>query len=267
MNELIFKNEEFGGIRVIREHNAHWFVGSDVADILGYANTKDAILSHVDEEDRCIIQRSENTTFDIPNRGLTVINESGLYSLILRSKLPTARRFKRWVTSEVLPAIRKDGGYISAHETETPEQIMAKALQIADATLRRQKEQIGHLEEENEHLVPLAAFAEAVASSEDSILVREFAKILQQSGIPLGANRLFEWLRTNGYLVRSHSSDWNKPTQKSSELGVMELRTTLIHMPSGEVKVRNTPRITGKGQTYFHKKLKRIYENETETSV
>lgn len=114
MNGLqIFKNDEFGEIRVIEKDGEPWFVGKDVADILGYSNTKDAISSHVDEEDKTIIQKSENTTFEIPNRGLTIINESGLYSLILLSKMPTAKNFKRWVTSDILPSIRKHGVYMT----------------------------------------------------------------------------------------------------------------------------------------------------------
>ena len=117
MNELeIFKNEEFGEMRIIMINEEPWFVGKDVAGILGYANSKDALASHVGSEDKEILQRSENTTFDIPNRGVTIINESGLYSLILSSKLPNAKKFKHWITSEVLPTIRKTGGYVNNEE-------------------------------------------------------------------------------------------------------------------------------------------------------
>lgn len=129
MNELkIFKKEGFGEIRTLDIDGEPWFVGKNVAMILGYSNTKDAISSHVDDEDKQILQKSENTTFEIPNRGMTIINESGLYSLILSSKLPTAKAFKKWVTSEVLPSIRKNGGYINGQSEMSPEELMARAL-------------------------------------------------------------------------------------------------------------------------------------------
>ena len=159
-NELeIFKNEEFGEIRTLMIDGQPYFVGKDVAEILGYSNTKDAIIVHVDEDDRRIIQKSENTTFEIPNRGLTIINESGLYSLILSSKLDTAKKFKRWVTSEVLPSIRQTGNYISGTSPYSIEDIVRETIcqvvpiiiqELEDRTEREKKaeKEIEKLEKE-----------------------------------------------------------------------------------------------------------------------
>lgn len=193
MNDLkIYENKEFGEIRTVNIDGEPWFVGKDVAEILGYSNTKDAISTHIDEDDRTVIQRSHFPTFDIPTRGLTLINESGLYSLILGSKLPNAKRFKRWVTSEVLPSIRKNGGYIAGQETMTDDELMARALQVAQNKIQERDKQI-------ETMKPKAIFADAVAASHTSILVGELAKILKQNGVNIGQNRLYEWLRENGY--------------------------------------------------------------------
>lgn len=140
MNNLqVFKNEEFGEIRTVTIDDEPWFVGKDVATALGYANPKNAVPKYVSEEDRQIFQSHQNGYFEIPTRGLTIINESGLYSLILSSKLPTAKKFKHWVTSEVLPSIRKHGGYIMNQENMTPEQIMAVGILVAQKVIENQK--------------------------------------------------------------------------------------------------------------------------------
>ena len=182
MNELqIFESPEFGQVRTVVIENEPWFVGKDVANILGYANTKDAISSHVEEDDKTIIQRSENTTLEIPNRGLTFINESGLYSLIFSSKLPNAKKFKRWVTSEVLPTIRKHGMYATEELLDNPDVAIA-----AFTALKAEREKRKLLEAQIEADKPKVIFAAAVDAAQTSILVGDLEKLLKQNGINTG---------------------------------------------------------------------------------
>jgi anti-repressor protein len=249
MNDLkIFENKEFGEIRTVNIDGEPWFVGKDVAEILGYSNTKDAISTHIDEDDRTVIQRSHFPTFDIPTRGLTLINESGLYSLILGSKLPNAKRFKRWVTSEVLPSIRKNGGYIAGQETMTDDELMARALQVAQNKIQERDKQI-------ETMKPKAIFADAVAASHTSILIGDLAKLISQNGVNIGQKRLFKWLRDNGYLIKREGSDRNMPTQRSMEMKLFEVKESTISNPDGSVRITRTPKVTGKGQQYFVNKF------------
>ncbi len=249
MNDLkIYENKEFGEIRTVNIDGEPWFVGKDVAEILGYSNTKDAISTHIDEDDRTVIQRSHFPTFDIPTRGLTLINESGLYSLILGSKLPNAKRFKRWVTSEVLPSIRKNGGYIAGQETMTDDELMARALQVAQNKIQERDKQI-------ETMKPKAIFADAVAASHTSILVGDLAKLISQNGVNIGQKRLFKWLRDNGYLIKREGSDRNMPTQRSMEMKLFEVKESTISNPDGSVRITRTPKVTGKGQQYFVNKF------------
>lgn len=263
-NIQIFSNPEFGEVRAVSMNNEPWFVGKDVAQALGYSNTKDAVNTHVDTDDKRIIQRSEITTIenhlpesvfpvnfvpaDIPNRGLTIINESGLYSLVLSSKLPGAKKFKRWVTSEILPSLRKYGGYIPGQNEMTDEELMAKALLFADRKIKEQKQQISEMK-------PKALFADSVAASGTSILIGELAKIIRQNGVDMGEKRLFEWLRDNGYLVRRKGTDYNMPTQRSMELGLFQIKETVIGHSNGHTTVSKTPKVTGKGQQYFINKF------------
>ena len=218
-----------------------WFVGKDVAEVLGYAKARNAIASHIDAEDKK----------EAPIRGplggeqtMTIINESGLYSLILASKLPGAKKFKRWVTSEVLPAIRKTGGYIGGQETMTDAEIMAKALVVAQRTIENKDRQIHELQ-------PKAIFADSVAASDSSILVGELAKILRQNGVDTGERRLFAWMRDNGYLIRRKGTDYNMPTQRAMERGLFRIKETVVSHADGHTTVNKTPKITGKGQQYF----------------
>lgn len=253
MNELeIFKNEEFGEIRTVVIENEPWFVGKDIAEILGYANTRKAINDHVDEDDktdgvtiRDSIGREQNPI---------VINESGLYSLILSSKLPTAKKFKHWVTSEVLPTIRKHGAYATAETIESIISNPDNGIKLLQA-LKAEQDKNKALEVENTELKPKALFADAVAGSNTSILIRELAKIIKGKGVNIGEHKLFGWLREHGYLIRKYGCDYNTPTQKSMELGVMELKKTAVNKPDGTVITRTTPLITGKGQVYFVNKF------------
>lgn len=247
MNELqVFKNQEFGSVRTLVINSEPWFVGKDVAEALGYKNTKDALAKHVDSEDKEILKSQNATLENIPNRGVTVVNESGLYSLVLSSKLPIAKKFKRWVTSEVLPALRKTGQY-QVKELSGSE-LMAKALIEAQNVLAAKDKVI-------EEMKPKALFADAVATSHTSILVGELAKILKQNGIDMGQKRLFAWLREKGYLIKRQGTDYNMPTQKAMDLGLFEIKEGSYVNGSGVNITTKTPKITGKGQQYFINKF------------
>ncbi len=244
MNNLqIFRNTEFGEVRVVDKDGEPWFVGKDVADILGYQNGSRDINRHVDEEDR---QNYQNGTLET-NRGVTIINESGLYSLILSSKLPTAKKFKHWVTQEVLPSIRKHGGYINGQEQMTDEELLSRALLMAQSKIEEKNKQI-------QRMKPKELFADAVSASKSSILVGDLAKLLKQNGYDIGQRRLFEWLRQNGYLIKTGSSR-NLPTQKSMELSLFEIKETTVTHADGHITVSKTPKVTGKGQVYFVNKF------------
>lgn len=247
MNELqVFKNQEFGSVRTLVINSEPWFVGKDVAEALGYKNTKDALAKHVDSEDKEILKSQNATLENIPNRGVTVVNESGLYSLVLSSKLPSAKKFKRWVTSEVLPALRKTGQY--QVKELSGQELMAKALIEAQSVLAAKDKQI-------EEMKPKVVFADAVATSHTSILVGELAKILKQNGIEMGQKRLFAWLREKGYLIKRQGTDYNMPTQKAMELGLFEIKEGSYVNGSGVNITTKTPKITGKGQQYFINKF------------
>ena len=251
MNDLqIFKNEEFGEIRTLTINNEPYFVGKDVANILGYQNGSRDINRHVDDEDKL----TERIVISGQNREVIVINESGLYSLILSSKLPSAKKFKRWVTSEVLPSIRKHGTYMTDDTLE-------KALTSPDfliklaTELKEEKEQRQALEEEKKLNAPKVVFADAVSTSKTSILVGELSKILKQNGINIGQNRLFSWLRENDYLIKRKGTDWNMPTQKSMDMKLFEIKES-THLNGNGVNVTTkTPKVTGKGQQYFINKF------------
>ena len=247
MNELqVFKNQEFGSVRTLVINSEPWFVGKDVAEALGYKNTKDALAKHVDSEDKEILKSQNATLENIPNRGVTVVNESGLYSLVLSSKLPSAKKFKRWVTSEVLPALRKTGQY--QVKDLSGSELMAKALIEAQNVLAAKDKQI-------EEMKPKALFADAVATSHTSILVGELAKILKQNGIDMGQKRLFAWLREKGYLIKRQGTDYNMPTQKAMDLGLFEIKEGSYVNGSGVNITTKTPKVTGKGQQYFINKF------------
>lgn len=251
MNELqIFKNEEFGEIRTVQLNNDTYFVGKDVAEALGYSNTKDAIASHVAEEDKKVIQKSEITTFEIPNRGLTVINESGLYALIFGSKLESSKRFKHWVTSEVLPSIRKHGVYAVDELLENPDMAIK-----AFTALKEEREKNKLLQADNDRMKPKEIFADAVATSHTTILIGDLAKILKQNGVEIGQKRLFVWLRDNGYLIKRNGTDYNMPTQKAMERGLFEIKESTVNNPDGSVRINRTTKVTGKGQQYFINKF------------
>ena len=218
-----------------------WFVGKDVADILGYTNTAKAIRDHVDDEDKL----TERIVLSGQNREVIFINESGLYSLILSSKLPNAKAFKRWVTSEVLPSIRKHGLYAKEELLDNPDIAIA-----AFKALKEEREARKALEAENKQMQPLALFAKSVSASDTSILIGDLAKLLKQNGYETGQKRLFEELRQRSFLMKTGISK-NLPTQKAMELGLFEVKESTINNPDGSVRVTKTTKVTGKGQVYF----------------
>ena len=246
MNEVQLFNFESHEVRSLLVDDEPWFVGKDVADVLGYSNSRKAMADHVDDEDKEVLTSRNVTLENIPNRGITVVNESGLYSLILSSKLPSAKKFKRWVTSEVLPALRKTGQY-QVKELSGSE-LMARALIEAQNVLAAKDKVI-------EEMKPKVVFADAVATSHTSILVGELAKILKQNGIEMGQKRLFAWLREKGYLIKRQGTDYNMPTQKAMELGLFEIKEGSYVNGSGVNITTKTPKITGKGQQYFINKF------------
>lgn len=253
MEEMqVFRNEQFGEVRTIEENGKPLFCGSDVARALGYADTKSALADHVDGEDKTLIQRRQNATFEIPNRGLTFINESGLYSLVLSSKLPSAKAFKRWVTSEVIPTIRKHGAYLTPDTLEAallnPDYLIKLATALKEETEKRKA-----LEAREKENAPKVLFADSVGTSESTILVGDLAKIIRQNGVNIGRTRMFDWLRSSGYLMKDGQSK-NMPTQYSMELGLMEIKERTVSTPSGTI-INKTPVITGKGQLYFVNKF------------
>ncbi len=248
MNEfIIFSNPEFGEIRTVTIDNEPWFVGKDVAEILGYVKPLNAISTHVDEDDSPKQGRTDNLG---RMQKTIIINESGLYSLILSSKLPTAKKFKRWVTSEVLPAIRKNGMYMTDQKAYD---LLNNSGSLADM-LQQAAEQLRQKDIEIRRMKPKELFADAVATSDSSILVGELAKLLKQNGVEIGQNRLFQWMRENGYLIKSGSSK-NMPTQKAMEAELFEIKERTINNPDGTVRITKTPKVTGKGQQYFINKL------------
>lgn len=243
-NMQLFTNPEFGPVRTVEMNGDVWLVGKDVATALGYKNPRDAIARHVDAEDKGVVKH------DTPSgeQEMVIINESGLYSLVFSSKMPNAKRFRRWVTSEVLPSIRKHGGYIDGQSTMTDSELIAQALLLA-------KRQIDERDAQITEMQPKAVFADAVAASKNSILVGEMAKLLKQNGVNIGQNRLFTWLRDNGYLINRPGSSFNAPTQRAMEMGLMEIKETTICHADGHTSIVKTPKITGKGQQYFANKF------------
>lgn len=246
----IFQNAEFGSVRTVEINGEPWVVGKDVAQALGYRNPQEAIRAHVDDDDKGV---SEILTPG-GKQSVPIINESGLYSLCLSSKLPTAKKFRRWVTSEVLPSIRKHGAYMTPETLEAAILNPDYLLKVATA-LKAETDKRKALEAKIAADAPKVLFSEAVTASDSCILIGDFAKVLRQNGVDIGQNRLFQWLRDNGYLIRRKGDSWNMPTQKAIEKGLFFVKETVIH--DGEnIRVRKTVKLTGDGQVYFLNKFK-----------
>ena len=242
MNELqIFENDTFGYVRTaIKDNNEPMFCLLDICKALEMKNAT-MVASRLDDD--------EVTKLDLGGKtGETnFITESGLYSVILRSDKPNAKKFRKWVTSEVLPSIRKSGGYIAGQEQMTDAELMAKALIVAQKQIEDRNKQI-------EQMQPKALFADAVSASKTSILVGDLAKLICQNGVQIGQKRLFEWLRNNGYLIKSGASR-NMPMQRYIEQGLFEIKESNIQNPDGSIRITKTTKVTGKGQIYFVNKF------------
>lgn len=236
-------------VRTVVKDGEPWFVAKDVCSVLEIKNNRDALARLEEDEKGVVLTDTLGGTQE-----LTAVNEPGLYSLILGSRKPEAKQFKRWITHEVIPTIRKTGGYVANDDlfiqTYLP-QADEQTKQLFKVTLHTMKEQSKQIET----MKPKALFADAVEASESSVLVGELAKILQQNGVKIGQNRLFKWLRENGYLIRKKGESLNLPTQRSMDMGLFEIKKRTINNPDGSVRTTRTPKVTGKGQIYFVNKF------------
>lgn len=248
MKLQIFNNEEFGRVRTVQIDDKPYFVATDIANALGYTNPRDAVLRHC----KGVVKRDTPTSSG--TQQMSYINEGDVYRLIMKSKLPSAERFESWVMDEVLPSIRKNGGYIAGQETMTDDELLAKALMVANNKIAERDRIIEHQKAKIEYDRPKTIFADAVATSNTSILVGDLAKIICQNGVQIGQKRLFAWLRDNGYLMKSGSS-YNMPIQRYVQQGLFEVKERSIQNPDGSVRITITPKVTGKGQLYFVNKF------------
>lgn len=257
MNEIkTFNNPMFGDIRATVINDEPYFVGKDVAEALGYENSSKAVRDHVDDEDKKMgVQNVTPSIVDSLGRTQypTFINESGVYAMVFGSKLDKAKEFKRWVTSEVLPSIRKHGAYATSATIESIIANPDNGIRLLQA-LKEEQEKSKKLESENAELRPKALFSDAVSVSDSCILIGALAKLIKQNGVEIGQNRLFQWLRDNGYLIKN-GQDINSPTQKAMELGLFKVKERTINNPDGSVRITRTTLVTGKGQMYFINKF------------
>lgn len=246
MNKVkIFNSEEFGDVRTVTINGDPWFVGKDVAAALGFTNPRDAISTHVFDEDKGV----ESIDTLGGKQKMTVINESGLYALVFGSRLKSAQRFKHWVTSEVLPAIRKTGSYQAPQGKE----LLALAVLEAQKTIEEQSKAI-------ERMKPKVIFANAVETSHTSILIGDLAKLLKQNGVETGQKRLFDWMREKGYLIKRKGSDWNMPTQKAMNMKLFEVKESTVNNPDGSVRINRTTKVTGERTDLFRKQIFRFWK-------
>lgn len=252
MNDLqIFNNEEFGEIRTAVVNNEPMFCLSDICKSLGLSQP-----SRVKE------RLSEKGVRTIPTltsggeQNLLYINEPNLYKAIFQSRKESAERFTEWVTSEVLPSIRKNGGYIAGQETLSDEELLSKALMVAQRKIDEKNNIIAMQDSRIQRMIPKEIFADVVSASHTSILIGDLAKLICQNGVQIGQKRLFEWLRENNFLIKSGSSR-NMPQQRYVEQGLFEVKESNIQNPDGSVRITRTTKVTGKGQVYFVNKFLR----------
>lgn len=246
MNDVKLFNFEEHEVRTTLINDEPWFVGKDVAEALGYAEPRSAVSKKVDDADRGVAEMETPSG----KQNMTIINESGVYALIFESKLPSAKKFKRWVTSEVLPQIRKSGAYLTdkkAYDITHNKSSLIDLLQQAADQLKEKDVVI-------ERMKPKALFADAVNDSETDILIGDLAKLIKQNGHDIGQKRLFAWMRDNGYLIKSGSSK-NMPTQRAMQMNLFRVKERTINNPDGSVRITKTTKVTGKGQIYFVNKF------------
>ena len=251
MNEIeVFKNSEFGEIRTVVVNDEPMFCLSDICKALELTQP-----SKVKER---LSEKGVNTIPTLTARGtqnLLYINESNLYKKIFQSRKDNAEKFTDWVTTDVLPSIRKNGGYITGQETLSDEELLSKALMVAQKKIVEKNELLAMQDSRIQEMRPKEIFADAVATSHTSILIGDLAKLLKQNGVDIGQKRLFAWMRDNGYLIKRQGSDWNMPTQRSMELGLFEVKESTTNNPDGSVRINKTTKVTGKGQQYFINKF------------
>ena len=254
MDIQLFKSD-FGAVRVIQDERGEpWFVAKDVADVLGYRKASD-MVRNLDEDEAHKMRLTDETG---RNQEMVIINESGLYSAILRSNKPEAKKFKKWVTSEVLPSIRKHGGY--SLDGKTPSYQIEDPIKRAERWIEEQKEKLA-LEQKVKRDRPKVEFAESVEVARNSLLIGQFAKAISTDDCKIGQNRLFEWLRNNGYLIKNGARK-NMPVQKYLELGYFEVVERTVENPDGSIRVTVTTKITGKGQVALTHLIKRDFCNQ-----
>lgn len=244
----LFSSERFGKLRATQIDCEVWFAATDVAKALGYRDANQITRALDDDEKRW----SEGTLSECTHShlGIRLINESGLYRVLMRSQRPEAVPFQRWLAHEVVPEIRRNGGYIVTSPEDSDADIMARALLIAQKTIDRKNELIALHEATIEDMKPKALFADAVADSDGTCLIGELAKMMCQNGLEIGQNRLFKLLQRDGYLGKS-GSNRNVPTQRSMDMKLFRIKETAVTHSDGRVTINRTPKVTGKGQAYF----------------
>ncbi len=254
MNDMqVFESAQFGQVRTVQRDGEPWFVATDVCRALEHSNSRMALERLEDDE------KGVSSIYTHGGRQeVSIINEPGLYALVLGSRKPEARAFKRWITHDVIPAIRKTGGYIAGEETMSDDELLSRALLMAGEKLKQREARIQALKAKAAADAPKVLFANSVESSQTEILVGEMAKLLKQNGVEVGQNRFFDMLRRDGYLISRKGADRNMPTQRTMELGLMRIKETSIAHADGHVTISKTPKITGKGQVYFMNKYGNI---------
>ncbi len=242
-------------VRTVILSDEPWWVLADVCRVLELSNPS-KVAERLDDDEKMTLTLSEGHS---GQRGgaqkATIISESGLYKVILRSDKPEAKKFTRWVTHEVLPSIRKHGGYIDGQEAMSDLELLSRAILVAQSEIENRDKLIAEQGKQIEDMLPAKMFADAVTSASDAILVGEMARILKQNGIDIGQNKLFSWLRDNGYLIRRRGTDYNSPTQRSMKLGLFSINESVVDHPDGHKTISRTSKVTGKGQQYFVEKF------------
>lgn len=244
MNELqIFKNNQFGNVRIVMKEQEPWFVAKDICNCLEINNSRQALI-RLDDDEKSSVILNDGTP---GNPEKSIVNEYGLYSLVLSSRKPEAKEFKRWITHDVIPQIRKTGQYVADIPRTLPDALRAYANEVEEHNKTK-----ALIEEQK----PKVLFADSVAASHTSILVGDLAKLLHQNGVKdMGQKRLFNWLRENSYLIKRKGSDYNSPTQKAMEMGLFQIKETVVSHADGHTSVNKTTKVTGKGQQYFINKF------------
>lgn len=263
MNDMqVFQNERFGEVRTVIREGQPWFVAADVCRVLELDPTA---TRRLDEDEKDTLRLTQGTS---GNPNVTIVNEPGLYVLVMGSRKPEAKEFRRWITHEVIPSIRKHGAYLTDEATDAlfadPDTFAALAVKWRDerkARLEAEAQARQHLEKIQQD-APKVLFASSVEASSTGILIGALAKLLRQNGVAVGQNRLFERMRKDGYLISRPGSDWNMPSQRSMEAGFMRIKESTVTHADGHISVNKTPVVTGKGQVFFINKYRGAFGQE-----